>query len=235
MNSKVGLTILIFAALLFSGCGKDPKQVRITEQNKDTYLKDIKDMKGLTVEEVGLLLTSQMADGARKAFGGDERKIVGKTVGELLVALKKEAADRDAEAKKQETLAAAARAKEEAQAAELRKAVNLTVASKGFQKADYEEYITIKVAYENTSGKDVRAFHGKIQFTDLFGKEIYESGLTTSDPVKAGESKIWNGNIRYNQFMENQKALRFTALTDMKVVWKPAAILFVDGSKIGEE
>jgi hypothetical protein len=195
----------------------------------------MKDMKGLTVEEAGLLMAAQMSDGMRKAFGGEERKIVGKTVGELLAELKKEAADREAESKKQERLAAEARAKDEARAAELRKAINLAVVSKGFQSADYQEFITIRVAYENTSGKEIRAFRGKIQFTDLFGKEIYESGLTISEPVKAGEKQIWNGSINYNQFIDEQKALRFSDLSNLKVVWKPAAILFSDGSKIGEE
>ena len=219
----------------FIGCAKDPRQLRITEKNRDTFLKDIKDMKGLTVEEVGLLMSAQMSDGMRKAFGGEDRKAAGKTVGELLVELKKEAADREVESKKQERLAAEAKAKEDARAAELRKAINLAVVYKGFQKAEYEEYIAIKVAYENTSPKDIRAFQGKVEFTDLFGKQIYESGLTISQPVKAGDKGLWNGVIKYNQFMEADKALRNTDLTDMKVIWKPSGILYADGTRIGED
>jgi Sec-independent protein translocase protein TatA len=235
MKTLMKIVAIACAAILLTSCGKDPRQVRITEKNRDTFLKDIKDMKGLTVEEANLLMAAQITDGMRKAFGGEERKVVGKTVGELLVELKKDAADQEAESKKQERLATEARAKEQARMSELRKAITLTVVSKGFEKAEYEEYITIKVAYENTSGKDIRAFQGKIQFTDLFGKEIYESGLTISDSVKAGEKKIWNGNIKYNQFMDSEKALRIGELSDMKVVWKPSGILFVDGTKVGEE
>jgi hypothetical protein len=225
-----GITVLTFV-----GCGKDPRQVQITEKNRDTFLKDIKDMKGLTVEEVGLLMVVQMSDGVRNAFGGEDRKIEGKTVGGLLVELKKEAADREVESKKQERLAADARAKEEAREAELRKAITLTVVHKGFQEAEYEKYITFKVAYENTSGKGIRAFQGKVQFTDLFGKQIYESGLTISNSVKSGQKGIWNGSFKYNQFIDAEKALLLTDLSDMKVVWKPSGILFVDGTRIGEE
>jgi Sec-independent protein translocase protein TatA len=224
----------VLLALLTTGCGKDPRTVKITEKNKDTFLKEIKDMKGLTVEEVGLLMSVQLQNGMRKAFGGSELRMVDKTVGELLTELKKEAAERDKENDRQEKLAAEARAKEEARIAELRKAVTLTVADKGFYKADYEEFITIKVAYENTSGKDIRAFTGKIQFTDLFGKEIFESGVTISNPVKAGARGNWDGSIKYNQFIDHHKALRFADLNDMKIVWKPSSILFADGSKIGE-
>jgi hypothetical protein len=235
MKSIVKVATIACATLLLLACGKDPRQVRITEKNRDTFLRDIKDMKGLTVEEAGLLMAAQVSDGVRKAFGGEDRKLMGNTVGELLVELKNEAAVREAEAKKQERLAAEARAKEEARVSELRKAITLAVVSKGFQETDYEKYITIKVAYENTSGKDIRAFQGKIQFTDLFGKEIYESALTISGSVRAGDKKIWNGSIKYNQFMDDQKALRFAELSDMKVVWKPSGLLFVDGSRVGEE
>ena len=232
---KPNFVAVITCALLMVGCGHDPRKVRITDKNRDTFIKEIKDMKGLTVEEAGLLVAAQVSDGMKKAFGGEERKVVGKTVGELLVELKKEAAEREQESKKQERLAAEARAKEEARMAELRKAITLTVASKGFSESDYEKYINITVAYENQSAKDIRAFQGRVQFTDLFGKEIYESGVTISNPIKAGERAIWKGSIKYNQFMDAEKALRFTELSDMKIVWKPSGILFTDGSKIGED
>jgi len=129
----------------------------------------------------------------------------------------------------------AARAKENARSAELRQAVELTVIHKDFLEADYQKYITITVAYTNQSGKDIRAFQGKIQFTDLFGKEIYESGVTISDPIKAGASGTWHGSINYNQFLDADKALRSAELSDMKIIWKPLSVLFADGSKIEAE
>lgn len=204
----------------------------ITESNKDTFVKDIKDMKGLTVGEVGLLMRLQLESGMRKAFGGEDRKIVGKRIGDLLVELKKEDADQQKETQRQERLAAEVKAKQDARIAELRKALTLTVADKGYSKAEYEEYITIDVAYENTSGKDIRAFRGKIQFTDLFGKEIYESNVTISDPVKAGDRGEWKGTIKYNEFIDEQKRLLNTDLKDMKVVWKPMGVIFADGSEM---
>jgi hypothetical protein len=231
MTLRLAVTILL--TLLITGCGKDPKRVKITEQNKDTFLTDIKETKGLTVEEVGLLMAVQMTSGMRKAFGGEDRKIVGKTVGELLVELKQEAIDKEKENKKQEQLAQETRAKEDARMAELRKAINLTVASKGFSEADYQSYITIKVVYENLSGKDIRAFQGAIQFTDLFGKEIFVSTMTISNPVKAGDKGQWAGAIKYNQFIDSQKALRTADLADLKIVWKPSGVIFTDGTKIG--
>lgn len=111
MKTLMRIVAIACAAILLTSCGKDPRQVRITEKNRDTFLKEIKDMKGLTVEEANLLMAAQISDGMRKAVGGEDRKVVGKTVGKLLVELKKDAADQEAESKKQERLAAEARAK----------------------------------------------------------------------------------------------------------------------------
>jgi len=61
---KTALIALLFGIIVLTivGCGKDPRQVRITEKNRYTFLADIKDMKGLTVEEVFLLTSAQMSE-----------------------------------------------------------------------------------------------------------------------------------------------------------------------------
>ena len=74
-----------------------------------------------------------------------------------------------------------------------------------------------------------------MHFADLFGSEIYKVGLTISDPVRAGGKGSWSGTIDYNQFIDEHRELRNAALQDMKVEWLPAAIIFSDGSHIGEE
>ena len=95
----------------------------------------------------------------------------------------------------QEKLAKEALAKEEANAAELRKALTFAVYEKDFQPAntsgppgtwDFKNYLILKCTYQNTSGKDIRAFTGRIRFTDLFDKEVLTRSVTISDPVTAG-------------------------------------------------
>jgi hypothetical protein len=227
--------LIAAASVVFAiGCSADPHKVKITNENKDKLLDEIKDMKGLTVGETRMLIGYFMRQGIGKAMGQPGPEMVGKTVGDLI----KEQRDFESKAKteedRQNALAEEAKRREDARAAELRKAVNLTVYEKGFQKVDYQEYITIKCAFENTSGKDIRAFTGAVAFTDLFGKSIYESHLTISDPVKAGAKGTWDGSINYNQFISEESRLKNSDLKDMKVIWKPASILFADGSSIGE-
>ncbi|MFN7647567.1 MAG: hypothetical protein ACK5UT_08620 [Acidobacteriota bacterium] len=200
---------------------------------------EIKDMKGLTVDEVRMLIAYQVRGGLSKAFGGKERSPVGKTVGQLIEEARKDALAEKTEADKQKRLADEAKAKEEATASELRKSLTLTVYEKGFTPSDamsgrFEDYITIRCAYENASGKDIRAFKGTVVFQDLFGVEIYRSGLTISDPIKAGVKGKWDGSIKYNQFIETQSRFRNADLKDMQVTWMPSSIIFADGTKIGD-
>jgi len=221
-------------------CARDLRTLRITEQNENSFMDSIQDSKQLTVGETRRLLAYQMRNGAAWALGGSPPSIVGKTVGDLISEERQfeEGAKKDAEVSGR--LADEAKAREEAAAVELRKTVNLSVYQKSYRPADpdagsYEDYVVIKCAYENTSGKDIRAFTGKLRFTDLFGSEIYQSGLTISDPIRTGAKTTWVGSIKYNQFVDEDVRLRNTDLKDMRVEWLPQAVIFADGSKIGQE
>ncbi len=232
---------LIASALLFlQACAKDPHSFRITEKNKDTFLEEIKDMKGLTVDEMRLLIAYQIRGGMSKAFGGAGKNPVGKTVGELISEARKDGEAEKTESDRQKHLAQEAKAKQDAVAAELRKSLNLTVYEKGFLPSNatagrFRDYITIRCVYENTSAKDIRAFRGSVVFRDLFGTDIYSTRLTITDPLKAGAQAKWDGTIDFNQFVAPQQQFRATELKDMKVIWMPASVIFADGTQVGDD
>lgn len=234
--AEVGTSLL---ALSLVACGQDPRTVRITEANKDKFVEEIKDLKGLTVDESRLLFAFLMRHNLSSGLGKSPPALVGKKVGDLIAEQRTFETDAKKRDDEQARLAADAKAKEDALAAELRKAVNLTVFEKDFADSDasagrFQAYITLKCAYENKSGKDIRAFNGSMRFTDLFDKPILESGLTISDPIKAGAKATWDGSIDYNQFVESHRSLRNTDLKDMKVVWIPKSIIYADGTKVGK-
>jgi len=229
---------LVAVALSLAACSGDPKQVRVTEANKDRLLEEIKDAKGLTVDEVRLLITFLMRRTLGAGLGQNPSPLVDKTVGDLIAEQRSFEADAKKRDEEQARLAAEAKAKEEALASELRKALNLTVFEKGYVPSDamasrYRDSITIKCAYENTSGKDIRAFTGTVRFTDLFGKPIFESRLTVADPIRASAKATWIGSIDYNQFIDSHRSLRNTELANMKVVWLPKSIIYADGTQVG--
>jgi hypothetical protein len=233
-------TFVVVLMLPGVGCSKDPHKLKITDQNKDSFMEQLKDTKGLTLEEFGLLTSFQMRRAAAAALKTTEPPIVGKTVGEVIAEERKLQTDAKAKEEEQKRLAAEAKAKADAMAAQMREAIALTVFDKGFTPSNpiggrFEDYITLKCAYENKSGRDVRAFTGSVQFTDLFGKEIFTTHLTISDPIGAGQKSTWEGAIKYNQFIGTHQALRNASLDNMKIVWLPDEILFADGSKLGGE
>ena len=231
----LGILMLVTSA----GCTSDPRDIVITEDNESDLLHSLAEEQGLTVDEVRLLMARELRASASEAIGAEAESVVGKTVGEVIDeerALQDEAAARR---EQEERLAAAARAREEALAAELRDAILLTVSSKSFVPSAplarrYDDYITFRVAYENTSDRDIRAFRGRLRFTDLFGTEIMSSGITIQDPVAAGDRDTWAGQIEYNQFNDEHVRLRQTKLNDMRVEWLPASIIFADGTQLGD-
>ena len=239
--TSVLASVVILAAW---GCS-NPKNLRITPKNKETFLNEIKNSKGLTVEEVQLLTGYMMRYGLAEGFKGfnqgkNDLPLEGKTVGELIDLQKKWVEDQTTAEAQQKKLAEEAKAKEQAVKAELAKYLNLTVYDKGFLPSDlesgrYSDFLTVSVAYQNTSPKDIRAFQGTVIFQDLFGDKVMDLSLKITDPVKAGEKGQWKGNTRYNQFDSEHTKFKNAELKDLKVVWVPKEIIFVDGTTIPKD
>jgi hypothetical protein len=105
---------------------------------------------------------------------------------------------------------------------------------KAFREADYpsrvEDAITIKVAFTNSSGKDVRAFDGVLGFTDLLDNNIYLARLAINEPVAAGAIFEWDGKVRYNRFEDSHRHLKNEKFENLKTYFEPRKILFADGT-----
>jgi len=80
---RVGLRVLFLLPVV--ACS-NPRAVKVTDGNKDKILETIKNAKGLTVDEVRLLMARQLRTAAAQALGGEkgDSNIVGKTIGELI-------------------------------------------------------------------------------------------------------------------------------------------------------
>ena len=131
-------------------------------------------------------------------------------------------------------------AKQDAQAGELRKIIDLTVVGKSFLPADsksrrLQDTLVIKCVYHNISHNDIRYLRGDIFFRDLFGQTIAAIRIDISDLIKAGETKTWTDMEDYSQLMDRDKKLKDTGLKDMKVYWRPQTVIFTDGSIHGGE
>lgn len=233
-------TVIAILTVALSGCGQNPLDLTITEENQDSIMEELEDAK-LTVEEFELLATAQIRRGLVNGFfGGGAPSFIGKTLGEVIEQERTFRTEADTLEAEKDRLALEAKAEADALVAELRGALALTIFDKGFVPSDFragrrDDNVTIPAAYENTSGKDIRAFRGAVQFADLFGEEIYTMNLTISDPIAVGEKATWAGQIDYNEFRDDHQALHNKDLDDMNIVWRPASIIFADGTTIGEQ
>ena len=88
----------------------------------------------------------------------------------------------------------------------------VSLLEKNFREANYStgisNAITFAVSFQNLMGKDIRAFDGSLQFTDLLDNTILKAGLAVNDPVDASSTLKWKGELDYNQFRDSHKRLR---------------------------
>jgi len=115
--------------------------------------------------------------------------------------------------------------------------IEASLVAKGFRDKDFSgghyvtPAVTFTVRFDNKTGKDIRAFDGVLAFNDLLGNRVLASRLTISDPIGAGQSHDWQGEMEYNQFMSDHTKLRGYQQSDVKVDVAVHKVLFADGSE----
>ena len=106
---------------------------------------------------------------------------------------------------------------------------------KGFSPKDiyngkFDEEVTITVSFDNKTGKEIRAFDGVLEFTDLLDNRIIGSRVEINESIAPGSALSWEGALDYNQFMNDHERLRSEPKENLKVVFHTGKILFADGT-----
>jgi len=115
--------------------------------------------------------------------------------------------------------------------------LSVTLVKKGFRDQEFSgsrvvtDAITFAVDFSNSGSKDIRAFDGALVFTDLLDNEILGARVSISDPVAAGATIRWDGELEFNQFMDRHRRLRDQAAGDLRVAFKPGRFLYADGTR----
>lgn len=212
-------TVLIFLVAILAFSCSTPLDKKYSEETFETDAKEIKES-GKLSEEDALIMAGWIM---RSKLKGEN--LEGKTYNEII----EEAKDYK---KEQELLAEKAKLEEEEKRQRLGSALTVAMYDKGFEKYDYQEYLTYSLAFENKTEKDIRAFKGSISIQDLFDTEIKSINLTIDDPIKAGETFKGTYTTEYNQFRDEDTRLKSKDMDDLKVVWTPEKIIFADGTTL---
>ena len=134
--------------------------------------------------------------------------------------------------------AAAERTRLEDRMRQLDSLLVVTVVNKSYLPRDpeaerYADYISLTFAYLNMAPKAIRAFEGDVAFLDVFGDTIYSAHLKVDGPIGPGQTRREPGRIiKYNPLRVAHQRLRNTALSKLKVVWQPSAVIFADGTRV---
>jgi hypothetical protein len=112
---------------------------------------------------------------------------------------------------------------------------SVSLEKKGFMESNYRagipsDAITFTVAFNNLTGKNIRAFDGQLTFTDLLDNKVLGASLAINDPVSAGTVIKWDGQLDFNQFIDRHQRLRSAEKENLKIVFEAKKILFEDGS-----
>lgn len=212
-------TVLIFLVAILTFSCSTPLDKKYSEETFETDAKEIKES-GKLSEEDALIMAGWIM---RSKLKGEN--LEGKTYNEII----EEAKDYK---KEQELLAEKAKLEEEEKRQRLGSALTVAMYDKGFEKYDYQEYLTYSLAFENKTEKDIRAFKGSISIQDLFDTEIKSINLTIDDPIKASETFKGTYTTDYNQFRDEDTRLKSKDMDDLKVVWTPEKIIFADGTTL---
>lgn len=219
---KKHFLVMAVAALLFS-CSS-PMEKKYSEE---TIKGDIEALQSkLDTADLQLLAGSMM----RLKFQGE--KLEEMTYGEILENGKNWKAEQDKIEAEQKALAEKAAKEEAERIRKLTEAVMVSCIEKGYNEADYQKHITYKFVVQNKSDKNIRAVKGDITFTDLFDEEIQSLSFVYDHPIEAGKQADWEASTEYNQFIDEDKALKSKGLKDLKVVWKPEKIIFEDNTTL---
>ncbi|MFC6999555.1 hypothetical protein [Rufibacter roseus] len=216
--------LLIIALLIFFTSCNSPLDKKYNKATMAQDLDEIKKSEKLDSSEMMILGFSFVAS----ELGNTN--LEGKTYKQILEEGKQAQKELESQQKKEEALAAQVQLEENQRIEKLNKTLVVSMYDKGFEKYDYEEYITYKFAFQNNADKPIRAFKGMVVFQDIFGTEIKSLNLTYDEGVPAGKTIKYDASTEYNQFIDEDKLLRSKNLKDIKVVWKPEKILFEDGS-----
>jgi hypothetical protein len=99
-----------------------------------------------------------------------------------------------------------------------------------------DDLVGLTFRFENRSAKDVRAVGAEVIFLDLFGRTKRTVTLTADTKVLPGmqtvEDDSWS--FKVNRFIDDDAWFMNHRFEDMKVMVIVRAILFVDGSLLGD-
>lgn len=168
---------------------------------------------------------------------GKEPMPLGLTVGEALAQQKQWQAEEEKKAAAAKALKERLQREQEEARAAIGQAVTVTFLNKrqlpkNWEAERFSDTQQFTIGVENKSDKELVGVSGEIRFIDVFDKDVGGVNFRISEKIKPGGTYRWNGERRYNEFVDSHKAI--WNLEDGKFTTRfvPEAVVYADGSKL---
>lgn len=229
-RSACGWALALVIAPLAVGCSVRQKEV--TDQNLREVATSIGQSHDLTPEEADLFRTYLV----RHALDANNAPLP-TTVGAAIDAQR--AFKTQLEARERADREAADRAERErlTRIEQLRSEVGVQLASIRFIPADamngrFEAQLAFRVHVANRGAKGIRGVRGSLAFLDTFGREVAVVGMPIEQDVAPGADADLEMTKGFNQFMDEDVALRGFDMSRGRTEWRPEQIVYADGTQV---
>lgn len=225
MKRIVIIPIITVFLMIIASCS-NPLDKKYNESTLQTDFKEIVESKKADTTDMKYIAIYMVR---AKILG---EKLEGKTYKDILSSAKQIREDEEKQQAEEKALAAKVSKEEKEKREMFGKILTVALYDKGYEKADYEDYLTYGIAFKNKGLKDIRAIKGTLVITDLFDSEIKSLSIVMDDGIKANATFKNTYTTDYNQFTDEDTRLRSKNLKDIKVVWNPEKIIFSDGTTL---
>lgn len=211
------ITFLLLTAMLIS-CS-NPLDKKYSEATLEQDAKELKESKKVSEEDYQL-----MAGWILKAKLTGE-SLEGKTYNEIITSAKNYQLEQE-NLKKEAELAEAEKAKK------MTDAVTVTITGKDFFEGDWESYNVFKYAIKNKSSKTIDAIKFTFRVYNKLGDEIGEGFnlSVTKDKIEPNQVYSNQSGFDFNQFSNEDSAIKNSNYEDLKFVVKVEKIVYTDQS-----
>jgi hypothetical protein len=187
--------------------------------------------KKLNGEETRLLMGYMMRQGLSQAFGGKGAPD-GVTVRQAINEQREFLEKQNQEEAKAEELKKKVQAERKAKQEEFARLLSAVLVSKKNVDGEFgQQYVTMEMAFENKTDKDMLGVKGVLRMADVFGDTIKNVGFSYDKGVPAGKTSTYKGQIDINRFVDKDMKLWNTDFDKLKTAFDISTIIYKDGTK----
>lgn len=227
------ISVVALLALLV-GCSV--KRERVTTDNVDAIAAKVGADSSVTQEErqlfAGYVVRSRLA-----GMLGATPPPLNITVGEAIEAQRRFVAERHATEERERAEAERAERQRQAEIQAIRSMVSARLTAVDYQRAEpmagqFEDYLHLRIHVRNQGTRALRGVRGALVFHNTFGQVVARVDANIErDLAPSSEDDVVLSKT-YNQFRDEDRAMRNFDLSRGRVEWEPEQIVFADGTQV---